>query len=203
MTGAKSGLWAALAAFLAVAAYGVAQALQIAGALRPPGDAVAIDVASLCIAPAYFIAILALEDQAPASGRMWARGSALFAGLYVTFALLVYGVQLAVAIPYRSDPGTAFLAVYPHSLFWTIDALAYFCMAASCGLAGLSLPADGTARQARTWLLAHAAITPLIGFAYFYPHFSPWVLLAGSPWIVTASGALLSLAALFYRRLGS
>ncbi|WP_295711429.1 hypothetical protein [Mucilaginibacter sp.] len=53
----------------------------------------------------------------------------------------------------------------------------------------------------RIFLIANALMIPFIGFAYFYPHFSTWVLLLGAPWLITAPGSILLLANFFWKNL--
>lgn len=200
-TTARIGFWAAIAAALAIAGYGVAQLLQLAGLIGYPTDEIAIYATSICIAPPFLMTMLALAEEAATARRVWSRASVMFAGFYVVFALLVYAVQLGTVIPYSGGVrSSSILAVTPHSLFWTVDALAYLSMGAACGLAGLSLSAEREAIWPRRWLLAHAAVSPLVATAYFYPRFSVVVLMLGAPWLITAPGAMLALARLFHRR---
>ena len=116
--------------------------------------------------------------------------------MYVTYVVLVYAVQLSVVIP-KSMQGPS-LGVAPQTLFWDIDGLGYISMGVSTLFAAFSLPRKGPGIWARRLLLSNAIITPVIAFIYFYPHFSPGVLLLGLPWLITATGSLLALA--FYFR---
>jgi hypothetical protein len=191
----RTGRYATITALLATLGYGAAQIAQLAGLIGPPVDEIAIDAVSLAIAPAFLLAMLALRHSPAAVGRLWGDAAAMLAGAYLVFALLVYGVQLGTVIPYGSTlPGSALLAVRPHSLFWTIDGLAYVCMGGSALCAGLSLTHDVRPRRLRTMLLAHGAVTVLILWPYLYPRFSPEILLLGSPWLATATAALWLLA---------
>lgn len=198
MLTARIGFRAAIAALTATLAYGVVQIAQVAGLVGPPLDATLIYAASLCIAPPFLLAILALRHSAAASGRLWGEAAVMAAGAYLAFALLVYGVQLGTVIPYGAGlPGAAVLVMRPHALFWTIDALAYVCMGGSALLAGLSLARSAQPQLLRAALLAHGAVTPLIAWAYFSPRFGLATLLVGSPWLVTAIAALGLLACHF------
>lgn len=200
---AKFGGNAALTAFVAIVAFGVVQTAQLLGLLTYPADEIAIYATSICIAPPFLVAISAVHATAGPSGRFWSATALAFAGLYTAYALLTYAVQLGSVIPAfpRAAAGASgfVLGMQPHSLFWTLDALAYICMGVSAGFAGLALTREQD-RVARRWLLAHAAVTPLICVAYFYPVFSPALLAFGAPWLVTAPGATLTLARMFDRR---
>jgi hypothetical protein len=55
-------------------------------------------------------------------------------------------------------------------------------------------------RWTRGFFQAHALMTPVISFVYFYPSFSYTLLLLAAPWMVTASGSLLCLALYFRAR---
>lgn len=187
MQGSPIGYGAARVGLAATLAYGAAQGAQLAGVTTPPMDAILIYAASLCIAPAFLLAIVALRQSPGATGHIWGEAACLFAGVYLMFALLVYGVQLGTVIPYGGAlPGTAVLEMRPHGLFWTIDGLAYFCMGAAAWCAGLSLADAARPRLLRAVLLGHGAVTPLIAWVYFHPGFGPALLTLASPWLVTA-----------------
>ncbi len=200
MQASRIGFYAALTALAATLGYGAAQIAKLVGLTRPPLDEILIDAASLCIAPAFLLAILALRHSTAATGRVWGEAAVMLAGAYLTFALLVYVVQLGTVIPYGDTlPGAEVLVVRPHALFWTIDALAYFCMGGSALCAGLSLARDARPNLLRPALLAHGAVTLLIAWPYFYPRFSVAILMLGSPWLVTAAGSSWLLARHFRR----
>ncbi|MDO3643649.1 hypothetical protein [Mucilaginibacter sp. L3T2-6] len=192
------GNCSSLAAFFAAVGYGIVQVLQVAGILVYPLDAQLIYGFSLAIAPLFLLAILALHYSVHESRRFFSHAALLFALLYTVYVVLMYGVQLATVIP-ASLKGAreTLLTVTPHSLFWTVDALGYICMGISTLLAYFALPGSGHTLWLRRFLLANGLAVPLICFAYFYPQFSVWVLLAGAPWLITATGSLLQLALYF------
>lgn len=192
------GYYSALAAFFAAVGYGIVQVLQIAGLLVYPLDARLIYGFSLAIAPSFLLAVLALHYSTPGQHRFFSHAALLFALLYTVYVILMYGIQLATVIPASlKDARETLLTVTPHSLFWTVDALGYICMGTSTLMAYFALPRLGQTLWLRGLLLANGLTVPLICFAYFYPHFSVWVLLAGSPWLITAPGSLLLLALYF------
>jgi len=188
---ARVGMWAALIAALAVAAYGIVQILQIVGATTPPADSILIFATSLAIAPPFAVALLALHYATPLHLRFWSHAALSFAFVYVVFALLMYVVQLGSVAPYA--PAEPLLVVTPHSLFWTIDALAYLSMGVATAFA---IGAIDRHDDPCTWwfFLAHAVMTPVIAVVYFAPAFSTPLLLLASPWLVTACGAMVALA---------
>jgi hypothetical protein len=194
----KLGFCAAVVAAIAAMAYGVAQIAQILNIVSYPLADILIYGTSLCISAPFLIAILALHDTTESHKRLWTSGALLFGVIYVTYVVLMYTVQLSVVIPKSMEsPSGGVLGVAPQTLFWTIDGLGYVSMGVSTLFASLSLPRTGPGMWARRFMLANAAITPIIAFIYFYPHFSLGVLLLGTPWLVTAPGSLLALASYF------
>lgn len=193
----KTGFYSALVAMFATAGYSIVQLLQVLGMLRPPLDDILIFGFSFCIAPPFLLAILALHYSVPESKKLWSHAALLFALLYTANAMFIYSVQLFTVIPAQGKADNV-LIVKPHSLFWTVDGFAYIFMSCSALFASLVFERTGLAGRTKYFLLAHGLIIPLFAFAYFYPHFSVWVLLIGSPWVITATGSLLTLA-LFFR----
>ena len=56
---------------------------------------------------------------------------------------------------------------------------------------------QGFQKWVRYACLAHALVTPLIAFVYFYPHFSNNLLLVATPWAITAPLFMLLIAIYF------
>lgn len=197
------GFLSGIAAGLAVVAYDVAQLAQLAGWLVFPFDEVLIYAASLCIVIPFMLEMLALHRLTPPRLRFWTHGALLFTTIYAVFAGANYVVQLATVVPAKLRGelgGVALLEQTPHSLFWNFDALAYVCMGAACLLAAQALGQRGFEHRVQVALLAHAAVTPLIGVVYFHPDYSPRLLLVGVPWAVTAPVAMFLLAWLLRKR---
>jgi len=199
-SGALAGTWAALIVAFGVAAFGVVQVLQLVGATKPPLDAILIYATSLVIAPPFLVAMVALHYATPALRRFWSHVALSFATIYAVFAALMYVSQLASVIPATLAGGDVpmLLTDAPHSLFWTIDALAYIAMGCA---AAFALGAIQRRREPTAWwfCLAHAVMTPVIAVVYFSPTFSVVLLLLGTPWLFTALGMTLALAALLRR----
>jgi hypothetical protein len=61
----------------------------------------------------------------------------------------------------------------------------------------------GFQKWVRYCFLAHALVTPLIAFVYFYPYFSDKLLLIGMPWAITAPASMLLLALMFKKEFRS
>lgn len=194
------GRWAATIAFLGVLAFGVVQTLQVLGLVSGLLSDGLIFGTSLAIAPPFLVAMLALHHLTEGERRFFSQGAVSFATLYAAFAMLIYVVQLASVIPAQIAGSAApELVVTPHSLFWTVDALAYISMGIASLFAAFALPR----RAENAWLfracIAHAAVTPLIAIVYFYPAFSIPLLLLGTPWLVTALLLTFFLARSFRR----
>lgn len=194
---ARFGQVCALAAFVAATGYAVAQLAQIAGLLHWPWDDIAIYGTSFCIAWPFMLAMSALHRLTPPPLQVWSGTGQLFAGIYAGFATLMYGVQLGSALPLRlaGHPNPLF-AVDRYSLFWAIDAMAYISMGLGTLVASGALPSGSWVRR---FFLANGILTAVIALVYFYPHFSVGLLLIGTPWIITAPGAMLLLARWFAR----
>ena len=200
----KFGFWFALVAFLASIGYDVVQILQIVGSLKFPLDAILIYAFSLGIPVPFLLAMVALHYLAPGNKRMWTHIAVLFTTIYATFVTLNYVVQLATVIP-AALAGTLdairVLDQTPHSLFWDVDALGYIFLGLATLFASFLFANHGFERWIKWFFFAHALVTPLIAFVYFYPTFSYGLLLLGLPWIVTASGSMLLLALFFKKRI--
>ena len=193
------GFWAALIAFLAAASYDVCQVLEVQGVFPLPWGGVAIYLTSLVIAVPFAVAVLTLHYLTPIEHRFWSGAALMFAIMYATFATLNYVVQLTVTIPFEGS--NTILNESPHTLFWTIDALAYILLGISMLFAYRLFWRPGIERWARGFFLANAAVTPLICVVYFYPVYTNSLLWIGSPWGITAPGAVLTLALYFHVRL--
>ncbi len=194
----KVGFWSAILASIGVIAYSVVQILQVLGLLNHPLDDVLIYATSLLIAPPFMVAMIAFHHTRPESTRFWSNVAVAFSIMYAVFATLMYSVQLTAVIPYHvKNPA---LVVSPHSLFWTIDSLAYISMGAATLFAVPAFAPTGTDRWVRWFFAANAVMTPIVATVYYYPRFSIALLLLASPWAITASGSTIGLAVLFKNR---
>ncbi|MGN6476498.1 MAG: hypothetical protein ACTHKV_04680 [Flavipsychrobacter sp.] len=199
----RFGYYSAGISFVAIIAYGTVQIAQVAGLVSYPADATLIYTTSLCIAPSFMLAILALHYSTPGERKLWSHAGLLFAVLYAMSASLMYVEQLATVIP-ASVKGevNAALTVTPHSLFWTLDAMAYIFMGIATLFAAGALTNLGRGKRVRYFFIAHGIMVPVISVVYFYPQFSIPLLLLGTPWLVTAAGSMLALA-LWFKKEGS
>lgn len=193
----RIGFWSALIAFGAASGYSVAQILQLMGILGPPWDGILIYGFSLLIAPPFLLAMIALHHVTEGEKKFWSHAAVLLAAIYVTYVTLNYTVQLAAVIPFEA-PNPAIVQT-PHSLFWIVDALGYIALGLATLFAIPVFAKRGLESWVRRFFLANGLITPVIAFVYFYPKFSPTLLLLGSPWIVTAPGSMLLLSLFFLR----
>jgi len=200
---ATLGYYSSLVSFIAILAYGVVQVLQVVGWVTYPLDDILIYTTSLCIAPPFLLAMLAVHYSAPVEKKIWSHAALLFAVMYNIFVILMYVVQLATVIPASlKDPANNILTVTPHSLFWTIDALGYICMGIATFFAAFVFAKDSIEKQVMRFCIANGLMVPVIALVYFYPHFSVSLLFLAFPWIITASGSMLALALLFKRSTG-
>ena len=199
----RVGYWSGLTAFAATVAYDVVQILQVVGALRFPLDEILIYGTSLCIVIPFLLEMLALHHLTPMDKQFWSHAALIFTAIYVVFVTANYVVQLATVIPaeLRGSPGAVgMLAQAPHSLFWNYDAIGYIAMGLAALVAIPALERTGFERWVRVALIAHAAITPLVGIVYFYPRYSYKLLLLGFPWAITAPLFIVMLAIALRRK---
>jgi hypothetical protein len=198
------GFWAGLIAFGATVAFFIVQLLQIARILTYPLDEILIYGFSLCITIPFLLEMLALHHTVTAEKKFWSHAALIFAVIYVIFVTANYVVQLATVIPMTLEGSAEDIQILrqtPHSLFWDFDALGYIFM----GLAALFVvpvfEKHGMQKWVRYSFLAHAIVTPLIAFVYFYPVFSERLLLLAAPWGITAPLSMLLLSLMFKRRM--
>lgn len=202
-TTARFGYYNAMISFVAIVAYGIVQIAQVAGLVSYPADATLIYATSLCIAPSFMLVMLALHYSTPGDRKLWSHAGLLFAVLYTISASLMYVEQLATVIP-ASVKGNIndTLTVTPHSLFWTLDAMAYIFMGVATLFAAGALTNLGRGKRVRYFFIAHGIMVPVISVVYFYPQFSIPLLFLGAPWLITAAGSMLALA-LWFKKEGS
>jgi hypothetical protein len=193
-----------IAAFIANAAFVVVQILQLLKAIEYPVDEILIYGFSLCIVVPFVLEMLALHYITPYDKKYWSHAALIFTIIYAVFVTANYVVQLATVIP-MTLRGAAdqiqILVQTPHSLFWNFDAIGYIAMGIAMLLAVPVFEKKGFQKWVRAWFIAHALVTPLISFVYFYPDFSERILLLGLPWALTAPMAMLFLAIMFKRNL--
>ena len=196
----KVGYWSGVVAFTATLAFYIVQMFQIWGVLSFPWDEILIYGFSLCITIPFLIEMLALHYVVPANKKFWSHGALLCTVIYVVFVTANYVVQLATVIP-MTNQGNAgeieLLRQTPHSLFWDFDAAGYIFMGMSTFFAAPVFMKQGFQKWVRYSLLAHASVTPLIAFVYFYPDFSNNLLMLATPWAITAPLFMLLLAIYF------
>ena len=174
--------------------------MQVAGWISRPYDDIFIFGFSICISIPFLISMVSVFYVTPTAQRFWSHLAILFAVLYTLFAILVYTVQLGIVLPkIHPTSGSEILTITPHSLFWTLDALAYITMGLAYCFLIPALKHQEKTYGIRTFVIAHALMTPVIAFVYFYPHFSIPLLFLGSPWMVTAGGSLWLLSVFFKR----
>ena len=200
----RIGYWAGLAAGAATLAYIAVQLLQIVGIVHFPLDEILIFGTSLGIVVPFLLEMLALHYATDPGKRFWTHAALIFATLYAVFVTANYAVQLATVIPAKLSGSAEAIRVLdqtPHSLFWDYDALGYLFMGLATAFAVPAVGKTGFEKWVRLALIANAAVTPPIGFVYFYPAFSTRLLLLGGlPWAVTAPSFMLLLAIMLRRR---
>ncbi|MEQ8955592.1 MAG: hypothetical protein RL120_15785 [Gammaproteobacteria bacterium] len=198
------GFWSGITACVATVAFVIVQLLQIVGVLTFPADEILIYGSSLCIAPPLLMLMLAFHHVSEGEKRFWTQAALLFMLIYAVFVVANYVVQLATVIPAKIA-GTAdaisVLDQTPHSMFWNYDAIGYITMGIAVLLAIPALDRTGFARWVRYSFIAHAVMTPIIAFVYFYPTYSIPLLFLGFPWAITAP-LFMAMLALLLRKEG-
>ena len=199
----KVGFIAGLAAFISTALFVLFQLLQLVGILHYPLDEILIYASSLCIVIPFMIEMLALHYTTPVQKKLWSHAALIFTTIYVVFVTANYVVQPATVIPMTlkgSADKVSILIQTPHSLFWDFDAIGYIFMGLATAFAIPVFEKKVIQKWVRYCFLAHALVTPLIAFVYFYPNFSNQLLLLGIPWGITAPASMLLLAIMFKRK---
>ena len=199
----KIGYRSGVIAFVSTISFFIVQMLQVWGFLSYPWDEILIYGFSLCIVIPFLLEMLALHYITQEGKKFWSHAALIFTIIYVVFVTANYIVQLATVIPMTLKGATEEIRVLiqtPHSLFWDFDAIGYIFMGLATLFAVPVFGKEGIQKWARYIFLAHALVTPLIAFVYFYPHFSNQLLLIGIPWGITAPASMLVLAILFKRK---
>ena len=200
----KTGFYCGLIAFIATMAFTIVQLLQLLGILSYPMDEILIYGTSLCIVIPFLLEMLALHYITAAEKKFWSHAALIFTVIYVIFVTANYVVQLATVIPKTVGGDAAVIDILrqtPHSLFWDFDAIGYIMMGLATLFAIRLFEKHGFQKRVRLVLLIHALVTPLIGFVYFYPHFSDTLLLLAIPWSITAPLSMLMIAIFFKKNL--
>jgi len=191
------GYWSGLVAFGATVAFDVVQTLQLVGQLRFPLDEILIYGTSLCIMVPLILEMLSFHYLTETDKQFWSHASLIFVIIYAIFVSANYVVQLATVIPAQLN-GTGevirLLEQTPHSLFWDYDAVGYISLGLATLLAVPALGQVGFDKWVRRSFLAHALVTPLITLVYFFPDYSPKLLVLGVPWAITAPLFMVLLA---------
>jgi hypothetical protein len=193
------GFWSALTACVTAAGYGAVQIAQIVGALAFPWDEWAIFGFSMLIPVPFALALVALHHSVPEERRVWTHAAIALAVMYATLVTIVYPTQLAVVVPAKladAVSGVQMLLVTQGTFMWVIDGAGYVLMGLATLFAAGALAGDDANRWLRRFLIANGLLDPIIIAIYVFP----WLLLAGSLWIVTAPGSMLLLAMYFRRR---
>ena len=202
----KFGFWFGVAAFGSNAAFVMAQTLQLLRILTYPFDEILIYGFSLCIVIPFLLEMLALHHVTPNDKKFWSHAALIFTIIYAVFVTANYVVQLATVIPMKLKGASSQISILiqtPHSLFWDFDAIGYISMGLATLFAIPVFEKQGFQRWVRISFLANALVTPLIAFVYFYPEFSEKLLLLGIPWTITAPMAMLLLAVMFKKNIGT
>jgi hypothetical protein len=194
------GFWSGLSAFGATMLFNLVQVLQLTGFFKYPLDEILIYTFSLCIVVPLLLEMLALHYVVAEDKNFWSHAALIFMVIYAVFVTANYVVQLTTVIPMivsgNSDE-VIVLKQTPHSLFWDFDAIGYICMGLATLFAAPLFERTGFQKWVKYSLLAHAIVTPLIAFVYFYPTFSEQLLLIGIPWSLTAPLFMLLLSLWF------
>lgn len=203
----KIGYWSSIIALIGALGYVASVPMQIYNMVTPLQDAIIAFGFSLLIPVPFILSMLALHYLVPEEKRFWTHAAIVFGVIYAVYCVLNYVVQLVTVIPagyswtFENQQGTqgplSLLNQTPHSLFWDIDGLGYIFLNIATVFAIPVFEKRGLQKWVRRALIANGLITPLFAVAYFYPVFSPTVLMWGAPWAVTVPGCFLFLALYF------
>jgi hypothetical protein len=199
----KFGFWSGIIAFVSTVLFFIVQMFQVWGFITYPWDEILIYGFSLCIVIPLLLEMLAFHYITPVEKRFWSHAALIFTVIYAVFVTANYVVQLATVIPMTLKGASEEIRILiqtPHSMFWNYDAIGYIFMGLATLFAFPVFEKYGIQKWARYIFLAHALVTPLIAFVYFYPNFSNSLLFIGIPWGITAPAFMLVLAMVFKKR---
>jgi heme/copper-type cytochrome/quinol oxidase subunit 4 len=86
------GYWSGAAAFIAAAAYGIVQIMQVIGMLRFPADEILIYGTSLCIVVPFILEMAAFHHLTAPEKQFWTHTALIFATVYAVFVTANYVV---------------------------------------------------------------------------------------------------------------
>ncbi len=195
----RFGAWAAGAAAAFAIAYGVAQILQVLGALADLWDRILIFAPSLLLAPAYVMAAAAVHVVTPPDSKVWTLSALALAVLYAASCAPVYAIQLGSVIPHDVNGAHADTVGFACCAFRApltgVDLMGYAYMSLSTWLMAQAFHGDGAERRLRVALMANGVLALPIVAQLAWPQFI-WL---AAPWLVTFPAAMILLAGVFAR----
>ena len=193
---ARFGFWAAIASFVFAVAYGIPQALQVAGILTFPYDEIWIFAPSLLLAPSFVLANAALYETTPGERRIFALAALVIALHYAVLVSSVYVIQLTAVIPAKLAGGTDISRLFSccgqGQPLTAIDLLGYTLMSVSTLFAVGAVRGD---RALASSLLVNGLLAPFLILQTAWPVLI-WI---GALWLVTFPVAMALLARSFRR----
>jgi hypothetical protein len=153
---ARLGMWAAVAVFVLVAAFGASLVAGLWAATLMASFAVA-----LLLAPAFVAMMVAIAVHASPERRAWGQLGASFAAIYAVMVTITYYLQLTV-VRTGDDRFSAealrLLEFSPGSALFALDMLGYGFMTLATLAAAPVFVGPGLARWLRIWFFAHGLL---------------------------------------------
>jgi hypothetical protein len=209
----RLGFWSAVLASIFSIAYDIGQIAEWFGLMGSGGGPekdstwfglVVLLVPSLFLGVSFVVVMGCIHCQTPADRKIWSQTGLVFATMYGTLICMNYFVQLTLVAPalYRgavSENVRPFLFNVFNSFTYSVDLLGYSFMSLSTLFAAFVFMGPGLEKVARWFLIANGLIMPFIAMQTFY-HPLIW---GASLWAVTFPGSMITLAAMFKRKLRS
>lgn len=174
------GFWAAILTAIFYLAFDVAEAANLAGAIKSPSwVTITVYSPSLFIALFFIVLMVSLHSSVPPEYRFWTLLALSFATIYVTLNCFIYIIQVLVIAPSffhgTFDKLSLFGMAQDNPLsaatspLVAVNALAYTLMSVSTFFASFAIPGKGLNAWARSMLRIHGIAAPTVVGALIWP----------------------------------
>ena len=206
---ARLGFWSAILTAVFYVAFDVAEAANLAGAIKSPSwVTITVYGPSLFIALFFIVVMVSLHRSVPVERRYWSSMALAFGNIYVTLNCFIYIIQVLVIAPSflhgNFDKVALFGMAQENPLssatapLVAVNALAYALMSVSTFFASFAIPGKGLNAWARTLLRIHGIAAPTVVGALIWP---PLIVVSATVGLTYPIAAIL-LALVFQRGLG-
>jgi len=176
----RLGFWAAILTAIFYVAFDVAEAANLAGAIKSPSwVTITVYGPSLFIALFFIVVMVSLHNSVPVERRFWTSMALAFANIYVTLNCFIYIIQVLVIAPSflhgTFERVSLFGMAQDNPLssatapLVAVNALAYALMSVSTFFASFAIPGKGLNAWTRNMLRIHGVVAPTVVGALIWP----------------------------------